>query len=71
MNFLAQMPSRSDLTSLITRRNGMTGYVNGGEVVDTKFDFRKVLMPSPTALPCERLINAFGLVLAVGPGGIY
>lgn len=36
-----------------------------------KFDFNKVFMPSPTALPYKRLLNAFGLLLAVGPISIH
>lgn len=65
MDFLAQMPSRSDLSSLIPWYNGMTGCVNGGGLVDIKFNFNKVFLPSFTAL------NAFGLVLAVGLIDIY
>lgn len=71
MNFLAQMPSRSNLTSQIPGYNGMTGCVKQGRRVDIKFGFSEVFMPSPTALWYKRLLNEFGLVLAVEPTGIY
>lgn len=50
----------------------MTGYVNGGGVVDAMlFDFSKVLRPSPTAFSYKGLVNALKPVWTVGPRGIY